>query len=77
MSLISGLGENVPEQKWLNVLEFSSYYNFPKFLSQPRTPKSLKLNLPKCLFHSLTHTEIPEVFVEWKAPLINSPTHGC
>ena len=61
LSLISGLGENVPEQKWLNVTEFSGYYNFPDFLGQP---KSLKLDLPKCLFHSLTHTEIPEFFVE-------------
>lgn len=77
LSLISGLGENVPEKKWLNVTEFSSYPYFPDFLGQPRTPKSLKLKFLKCLFRSLTHTEIPHFFVEWKAPRIHSPTHGC
>lgn len=70
-SLISGLGENVTEQKWLNVTKFSSYPNFPEILGQPRTPKSLKLKFLKCLFHSLTHTEIPQFFVEWKAPWIH------
>lgn len=74
LRLISGLGQSVPEQKWLNVTEFSSYPNFPEFLGQTCTPKSLKLKFLKCLFHSLTHTEIPQFFVEWKAPRIHSPT---
>lgn len=77
LSLISGIGEIVPEQKWLNVMEFSSYYNFPDLLGQPRTPKSFEIKIPESLFHSLTHTEIPQFFFEWKAPRIHSPTRGC
>ena len=47
LSLISGIGVIVPEQKWLNVMEFSSYYNFPDFLGQPRTPKSFEIKIPE------------------------------